>query len=207
MKYIQVQMRIDCPECGCPVPLNGLWLSYHCDNCQADGGLTQGYWIETVKELAADLHEMKARPQRMTVFDEYGTNILFCKTKPRCPHCKAEYQEMEGRAESSFECASCDKPATLMPAPEWLCRALPKIQVLCNAAARSAPRESPEASKPVVFSCLQCGGALKVDGSSRILTCSYCDADNYIPDPLWLRLHPATRMTKWFIGVGGTQGK
>jgi len=202
MTTIQLQARIECPECALPIPLNGPWLSVHCDNCQNDFELDESYWIGVIKELTSDLHEMKAKPEKMVIFDEYGTNILFCKTKPRCPRCKTIYPEQDGTQEKTFQCGSCGKSATVMPAPEWIGSAIPKVTVLYNATKGQTAADSPYMSKPIVFSCLQCGAALKVDGTSRIVSCSYCDSDNYLPDALWLRLHPASIMTKRYLGLG-----
>jgi len=53
----------------------------------------------------------------------------------------------------------------------------------------------------VLFSCLGCGAALKVDARTpRLLACQYCEATSYLPDALWLRLHPAQRKRPfWFL--------
>lgn len=43
-----------------------------------------------------------------------------------------------------------------------------------------------DGARAVLFSCAQCGAHLKVTAdSTRILTCSYCDTDLFLPDALW----------------------
>lgn len=58
--------------------------------------------------------------------------------------------------------------------------------------------DSPGA-KPTVMACMSCGGSLPVDGSARLVTCQYCDANNYLPDGLWLALHPAAKRETWYV--------
>ncbi|MBC8043379.1 MAG: hypothetical protein IAF08_08025 [Rhizobacter sp.] len=54
-------------------------------------------------------------------------------------------------------------------------------------------------AKPEIFQCPTCSAALKVDGSSRMITCSYCNTPSYFPDELWRRLHPATQAFPWYL--------
>ncbi len=55
-------------------------------------------------------------------------------------------------------------------------------------------------SEPVAFSCPQCAGSLMIDGNERLIQCEYCETRVYLPDDLWLQLHPAKKKTRWFIG-------
>ena len=121
---------------------------------------------------------------------------------PLCPQCKGSLPGVDAiDAEKTLKCPGCGKETAAFPAPEWLKGAVPQAAVLINASLQNKP-VGPDSGevKPVLFSCLQCGSPLKVDGSSRILTCEACDTDCYLPDPLWLRLHPALVMAKWMIG-------
>jgi hypothetical protein len=46
-------------------------------------------------------------------------------------------------------------------------------------------------SQTIVFSCMTCGAGLKLDKhSERLMKCSFCDNENYLPDAIWNRLHP-----------------
>lgn len=58
----------------------------------------------------------------------------------------------------------------------------------------------PEVNETVLFSCLGCGAPLDVDATvPRILRCRFCDATSYIPDALWLRMHPAQRKRPFYV--------
>jgi hypothetical protein len=53
--------------------------------------------------------------------------------------------------------------------------------------------------KPILFTCPSCGGNLKIDGSERTITCSFCDSSIYLPDDLWHRMHPVKTVSRWYI--------
>ena len=56
------------------------------------------------------------------------------------------------------------------------------------------------------MTCGQCGGTLEIDGSTRKVGCSFCGADVFIPDDVWVRLHPASTARRWFVLTGGAPG-
>ena len=51
--------------------------------------------------------------------------------------------------------------------------------------------------------CMKCHATLPVDGTKRLVECSYCTARNYLPDDLWLALHPAAKRESWFMLLDG----
>jgi hypothetical protein len=59
---------------------------------------------------------------------------------------------------------------------------------------------APQGTHAMVMACMSCGASLKIDGSSRTVDCTFCSTSNYLPDGLWLRMHPAPRM-EWFLLV------
>jgi WD40 repeat protein len=59
--------------------------------------------------------------------------------------------------------------------------------------------KTPEAVKPILFSCPSCAGNLEVDGSDRVIKCKYCNSEIYLPDDLWFRMHPVEVVERWYI--------
>jgi DNA-directed RNA polymerase subunit RPC12/RpoP len=54
--------------------------------------------------------------------------------------------------------------------------------------------------RPVLFSCARCGANLEVTADTkRILTCSYCDSDLFLPDALWRALHPVQKRRPFWV--------
>ncbi len=45
-------------------------------------------------------------------------------------------------------------------------------------------------SRPVAFQCPNCADNLTIDGTKRMVDCSFCDTQVYLPDDLWHTLHP-----------------
>ncbi len=45
----------------------------------------------------------------------------------------------------------------------------------------------------ISLACPSCAASLEVDGGTRIIRCSYCGDDVYIPDTIWRKFHPGRR--------------
>jgi hypothetical protein len=51
-----------------------------------------------------------------------------------------------------------------------------------------------------MMACMGCGAALGITVESpRITTCEYCQVENFLPDPLWRRLHPVKKRVPWYV--------
>ncbi|MBW2263599.1 MAG: hypothetical protein JRG91_16680 [Deltaproteobacteria bacterium] len=110
-------------------------------------------------------------------------------------------------------CPACGHGNTTYPAPEWLGDALPSArQVYCGerpaAAGDAAVLDVDDGAKPVILSCPQCKGSLKVSSrSDRLVPCEYCGSDVYLPDDLWKRLHPVKTSSTWYVRFDGKSQK
>jgi hypothetical protein len=54
-------------------------------------------------------------------------------------------------------------------------------------------------NSPTVFPCPMCGGSLPVDGTTRLVACTFCQTRAYLPDELWSSLNPAPKPEPWFL--------
>ena len=95
---------------------------------------------------------------------------------------------------------SCGKALEFQPVPAHFAAAFPYVKGLVDADVFDE-QPGPPAGKgaPVVIACMSCRGSLPVDGKHRLIACSYCQASNYLPDDLWLSLHPVPKREAWFI--------
>lgn len=203
MTWVRVQMRINCTECGMTVPVNGPLRTIHCDNCQTDIEFGVYGWKSVIESLREDTRSKPGKIIPCTIFDQFDTKLLSVRMQPSCPQCKTNLENAALESGKSFSCPGCQKTLSSVPFPELLRKFDPSASLLFNAMIQEGPiNPEPQSAKPVLFSCLQCGAPLKVDGTSRILTCGACDTDCYLPDPLWLRLHPAQVMQRWYVGFG-----
>ncbi|MBD3191905.1 MAG: hypothetical protein GF308_14755 [Candidatus Heimdallarchaeota archaeon] len=86
------------------------------------------------------------------------------------------------------------------PPPEWLKKVLPIVFCFVDASIDSKKEKSePTIPEGIAFSCPRCGAMLVVDGKNRLVPCDYCKLQVYLPDDLWLRIHPVEKKKKWFV--------
>ncbi|MBY9000668.1 MAG: hypothetical protein KGD64_07125 [Candidatus Heimdallarchaeota archaeon] len=57
----------------------------------------------------------------------------------------------------------------------------------------------PAISGGIALTCPKCAGALIIDGKDRLVPCKYCGVNVYLPDDLWLRLHPVEVKSRWYL--------
>jgi len=206
-------MRVDCPACGQPVPLNAPSESAHCAACTRDFALPP--------ELFADvlLRFDDAYPEKVDPFakgtdatiGELRVHATYHSGAPVCEKCSAELVLTAPPSEGTvtFACAACGDPAACFPVPEWLRALVPTathVAVADATAAPSAVASQPrrEESRPVLMPCPGCGASLKLTSdTTRTLQCAFCKNDVYLPDDLWRRLHPMRTMAPWFVRFEG----
>ena len=205
MNFAAMELKTKCPQCGNPMILNGPVLKSLCVSCQTELDLPAMSWKSMLEDIPADIRKMKdGEGRQSTQFSSLSVELKYFKEKPLCPSCKMTliFQPADVGAEQKIPCPKCRHESVACPAPQWLRIVLPEIAILVNAR-QEAPDGVPEApaGKPVHFSCPSCSGNLKVDGSSRTITCRYCSSDIYLPDDLWLRLHPVRKVGRWYLGL------
>ena len=207
MIYAMVECAISCPKCDGPVPLNGPWEAAHCDRCQTDTPVPHDFWKGVFDDILEEIRsgELKEGEGRnSTQFGMFRTTLLYGCLKARCEKCKTGIEVDENLAAPYVHaCPGCGLKTDVAPSPPWLRQVVPPARVLVAAQMLSGGDVGKSAAiGPVIFTCPQCGGALKVDGSDRLIPCTFCGASVYLPDDLWLRLHPAKTKARWFVGFG-----
>ena len=202
MYYVLIECGVKCPKCDHPVPLNGLWETAHCDHCQADFKIPNDYWIDILKDILEDEKsgELKAgEGGNSTIWGTFNTTLMYGNQIPYCFKCKTDFPEAALKPDAgTLACAECGETVETFPPPAWLAELHPRL--LVGGSLSTADEKQPDGeSGPVVFSCPKCGGALEVDGKDRLVPCGYCNVKVYLPDDLWLRLHPAKSKARWFV--------
>jgi DNA-directed RNA polymerase subunit RPC12/RpoP len=202
--YGMLELSIRCPKCDGPIPLNGPWEVAHCDRCQADVDVPHDYWTDLLSDIAQALKTelQEGEGTNATIFGNFHTTMMYGRLKPYCLGCKEDFEPRADAAEEYVhKCPSCGHETLVAPAPAWLREEYPAARVVVNATPQGKVEgESAAASGPIAFSCIKCGGALEVDGSERLVPCPFCGVKVYLPDDLWLRLHPAKTKARWFVG-------
>jgi len=215
VRYGTFVLRTDCSRCGQPLPLNGPQLEVECAACGHVSRFGPERWKSLLEDLDNDYDDYGwADSSSSTVMTGDGTfNVQEGRQLPHCPSCHKAIPSygIEVGTDTDLTCPKCGATVTTFPAPDWLREAMPSARQLYGAerVAGSAPPgavevETPEAARPVVMQCPQCGGTLKVTAESeRLVPCSYCDVDVYLPDDLWRRLHPVKTANRWMVRFEG----
>jgi len=207
MESARISLSIKCRRCDAPIPLNGPWEVAHCDRCQNDTKIPHEFWKDILKDIHSDLRNEleEGEGYNSTIFGTFSTSLGYGELTPYCMDCKTNFDPGQLKTTSdSLTCSKCGKKTPIALAPEWLRRVYPPAKLIVNGFLRTGDGELPaETSRPVVFSCPQCGGALKVNGEDRLTDCPYCEVSVYLPDDLWFRLHPAKVKRRWFVVFKG----
>lgn len=201
-RYAAVEVITTCPKCKSGVPLNGPMTHLQCPACLSEFSVSPDFW-DLLEEPYKSFHSGGG-----ALVINFKTDFRWQAATPKCAHCHAELpvQDSPVGSVTPIRCSACGQPTSTFPAPAWLRDVVPKAAQLYRAErARDddAPQvalPNPEAPAPVVMSCPQCGGALTVTAEmERIIRCSYCQVEVFLPDALWKRLHPVKTASVWYV--------
>jgi phage FluMu protein Com len=191
-------VKVDCPHCSNPVMLNGPILTTTCTYCLSELTIPKKFWgyILRVKDSVTY--------SRLCGFR--NVEIKSYLTSVRCSHCNSviEVADIPAGSFKPIKCSECHTLNTTFPAPKWMER-IKKFsrhadQIFCGVSEGEKTSPKNTAMKPVIFSCLQCGGSLKITPETpRVMSCTYCGASQYLPDELWRSLHPVKKKREWFV--------
>lgn len=212
MLYAMIEINISCPSCDNPVPLNGPLETAHCEHCQSDIEIPHDYWTDIFKDIEEESrHELAiGEGSTSSIWGTFNSTLLYGRLNPYCYKCKTDFEVKEDLTSSyKHTCVECGDVIEVAPSPEWLRKEYPSIKVFVNAIFQDTPSDeiSSDVTIPIAFVCPGCGGALMVDGTERLIKCEYCGLTVYLPDDLWLRIHPAKKKERWFIGFEGEADK
>ena len=209
-RYGCFEVRTTCSSCGSPIVVNGPYRLITCPSCfkQTDISDTMAGFLNDFEEEYEGFDN--GQGQGGTLMGGSGTfQYGYWRLAPRCSSCKTDLNIPEDGEASSVKCTKCGREHFVSPVPEWLKHEVPSATLIVASQPVSDAGESilkldDESLKPIVMTCPQCSGALTVStGSERILNCSYCNTEVYVPDAIWRKLHPVNKTVEWFVGFAG----
>jgi hypothetical protein len=205
---LALQVRLQCGSCGGPLPLNALVEQVLCPACQAPRSLDPDAWRTILEDAIKEAPQLAPEEGRSsTIFGPLGqVELTYGHQHPRCPSCKTELpvEDIDVLVARGWaRCVGCGRRHALRRPPAVLAGQLPPGALLAfededQIAGLGSGVQTPAAAKPVVFPCPQCAAALPIDGQARTVNCTFCHADVYLPDDLWLRLHPVRTVERWY---------
>lgn len=197
---LAISIEFKCPHCSQPVFVNGPVTTMSCPFCTSEIRLTGKFWKGILGEAFGGSYSMLG-----SAYGFNGLTVSMEKGKPRCRNCNEKLTIPDGSAgeEKVIACPACGHSNSLHPAPPWMKDITSKNRkpelVICGEDG-DYEKDFYKNVKPVVTSCIECGGSLKIDSDTpRNATCSYCGTLQYLPDPLWFSLHPVKTKKPWYI--------
>ena len=203
-----------CTNCGNPVVVNGPLARLACPTCTKDVEILDQAWAAIIERYLETYSNLKPGSGssgtlmigRISMSFEYRR---LPPPMPACGKCQTDWEldSVKNGDDGTLTCNGCGIKAQVFPPPAWLKGIVPSAaQVFfgereMDEAAGGAPVEADQAAeKPIALFCPQCNGGLVVTGKTeRTFPCKYCGVDVYLPDGIWLKLHPAKVAKFWMI--------
>jgi len=196
---IQIKLAFDCEECKQPIPLGGLVERPRCDKCQSTA---KPDWKKLLNfgNPSINVVEWAKRGGPKTEKGAFGSIHLDVTRTPIKHGCGATL-DADAVAGGQTTCAGCNQAIAVRPVPQFVGKFHGGITCVVGETQIADDGEVVQAAKPVMFACMNCGAPLRIDGTKRIVDCGSCDVPNFIPDALWLRLHPAKKREPFWLVI------
>ena len=201
-----------CPHCGNPVPVNGPQCKPVCQSCQKEVLINVQTWHDILEEYLKDYGSLEpGNGNNSTIMGEL---TLKCKSiklpppDPACPKCETNWElsEIPDGTNGVITCKNCGHKSPTFPPPDWLHSSVPSVRQIffgerdAGDAPDNAINPNANSDKPIALACPQCNGSLLITAQTeRTLRCKYCNVDVFLPDALWLKLHPAKEAKFWLV--------
>lgn len=210
MDSIALEIKLECKTCGNSIAMNALNKEFECKSCFEFAQISYGGLVENYKEIIKRVVEQKDNRLKVTgsVIPFYLEGMqctrLYGRKFPFYEGVQMDMEMIEKNVESGFIMIE-EKKILIRKLPAPFAKDLPDVKYLVGEDEEQVnhlpgdTRKQLPGIEPILFSCLSCGGALPVDGSSRIMECKYCESSSYIPDGLWLKFHPISRVKRWYM--------
>jgi LSD1 subclass zinc finger protein len=210
MVGICIEVKTECKSCGNPLPMNALVERIQCASCQTVADFPYQFWRKSILDSAfgdtSDLKEGEGQPQT-NMTGQYTFHLMYGKQHPRCAKCKTPLDETkyeEYSAAGFAVCSKCSNKVSVRTLPDPAKNIFVGVKYIMGEDADmfsvgKATMQTPNAIKPILFTCPSCAGNLEIDGKDRVVTCKYCNSEIYLPDDLWMRMHPVKTVGRWYL--------
>ncbi len=198
---------LQCPECAQAVMIGGPRRSTTCQHCKSVLPLPRGFWEGLMEEgVEAKGTKLEHGGYISGAAGGVWVSRAWGRKRPTCPDCDGDLgaEHIPVGHDGPWQCPHCGKSTSSHPAPAWLRAIFPQAWQLCCTEPEEGDSESvvalPADARPVLFNCPGCGAGLTISSETpRITACQYCRADLYLPDALWLSMHPVRKRASWYV--------
>lgn len=205
-----VEIKATCKKCGQPLPINALVEKVECAFCQAESDFSYQFWSDNILDNVFDDVEdfSEGAGQSSQSFTPQGVfNMTYGRQNPTCRECKTliDMAKMDDYIKAGkIECTKCQNEILVRVLPNNAHETLRKISYLIGEDSNLISQNSgsvPNSTRLIVYNCPSCAAALDIDGTDRMIKCKSCGSEIYLPDDLWLRLHPVKTVQRWYLGI------
>jgi len=203
-RWCALKVRVDCPDCGSPVLVDGPYRTVTCEACETHVPVSRVWPALIERALSEGSKGVRFRLCTLQQIGNDGLGNIYVglnrEHPPVCSECDTVIVDPEdGAAQSDFRCPACGALHPSWAAPGHLKSA--GVLRVYMAPPEDEVRADPKGgAKGVHFACPNCGGNLRITTETkRICTCEYCDADTYLPASLWNQLHPVRRRRAFWL--------
>lgn len=207
MTWLAIKVRVDCPECGSPVMLDGPWENMRCAAC-AHVTRVADLWPDVI-EIAQEYGGSGTDFTLKTIVRGLlpTPNIACAVNKGHPPICNQcgevldEVASVPNGTDGAFHCPACGAAHPTWPAPKYMGAHARQVFMAPKGPGTEPPAPSAtKAPRPVIFTCPSCGANLRIaQDTLRLLSCQYCDVDVFLPADIWLQLHPVRKRQAFWI--------
>jgi hypothetical protein len=201
-----IRLSVDCQACQTSIPVNGVVESVRCYHCGETNPLGQPFWTWALSPecFAEALTFEPGNATEHKVMGRRSHRLAYGRRIPRCQVCTGpdldERVVVSAAAAGQCACTGCGAGIRVRDA-DALCRAIhPNARYMVGETADDAAAQAlQKQTSPVMFACMGCGAGLRIDGTSRAITCTFCNASNYLPDGVWQQFHPVPKPQTFFF--------
>lgn len=203
-----VRLAIDCRHCKSSLPINALTARIICTACGNKIELDKDWWsgILNTNTLASAYWQVP-RSGVEVINANKGLHLQVRRIQATCKKCGEPFSSPDTTSQESgvsmVACKSCKTQTSIREPDEFEPGYLPELIRIIGEGVRAEGGATIIQGKKnaVVISCMKCGAALDVDGSTRLVPCNYCETSNYLPDDLWFHLHPRPIVSEFFLNL------
>ncbi len=216
VRYGIFKVIATCPQCGHPVPVNGPRRESVCPSCQQNVPIPTGMWQKVLGEFEKEFDALEAGNESKTTLmgdlELKFSSVKLPPPDPACTQCESnwELEQITNGTDGVIICKNCGHTSPTFPAPEWLKPIAPTARQIffgerdVDDPSKNAASPEAEADRPIAMTCPQCNGSLLITAQTeRTLRCKYCNVDVFLPDALWLKLHPVKVAKFWLVRFQG----
>jgi DNA-directed RNA polymerase subunit RPC12/RpoP len=209
---ITIEASTTCTKCGEQAAINAMVPGLLCIRCGAVMNLSTDDWNTIIADALKEAPRMEEGEGRnSTIFsDPFSFKVLYGRQAPQFRDTKKPIDmaaAVAGAGAGFVEDPETKTRRSVRAVPPEYAAKFPGItHLLCEdfdqlpgANGGYSDFHFPKSEGPQPFACPQCGGSLQLDGTERKVKCTHCGTISHIPDELWLKLHPAKLISRWYL--------